>query len=129
MILLLSSLGTTTLSEVTKSSQPIDLYIDPIEELYDMYSEEEYTPRIVEVTENKLGLELDLVSESQLLFISIRQRELVRVLTSLVCLLIHNSLGLCTNYPALPTKLCVTCDCDVTLSRTMSHSVTEFPTL
>ena len=46
---------------------------------------------------------------SQLLFISDWQRELVRVLTSLVCLLIHNLLGLCTNYPALPTKLCVTC--------------------
>jgi len=46
---------------------------------------------------------------SQLLFISIRQRELVRVLASLVCLLIHNSLDLCTNYPALSTKLCVTC--------------------
>ena len=46
---------------------------------------------------------------SQLLFISVRQRELIRVLASLVCLLIHNSLGLCTNYPTLPTKLCVTC--------------------
>ena len=46
---------------------------------------------------------------SQLLFISVRQRELIRVLASLFYLLIHNSLGLCTNYPALPTKLCVTC--------------------
>ena len=35
-----------------------------------------------------------------LLFISIRQRELVRVLALLVCLLIHNLLGLCTSYPA-----------------------------
>ena len=33
---------------------------------------------------------------SQLLFISVRQRELVRVLASLVYLLIHNLLGLCT---------------------------------
>ena len=31
-----------------------------------------------------------------LLFISVRQRELVRVLASLVYLLIHNLLGLCT---------------------------------
>ena len=63
---------------------------------------------------------------SQLLFISDWQRELIRVLTSLVCLLIHNSLGLCTNYPTLPTKLCVTCHVtsDVTLSRILSHSVT-----
>ena len=37
------------------------------------------------------------------------QRELVRVLTSLVCLLIHILLGLYTYYPALPTKLYVTC--------------------
>ena len=45
---------------------------------------------------------------SQLLFISVRQRELTRVLTLLVCLLIHNLLGLCASYPVLPTKLCVT---------------------
>ena len=46
---------------------------------------------------------------SQLLFISIRQRELARVLALLVCLLIHNLLGLCASYPTLPTKLCVMC--------------------
>jgi len=45
-----------------------------------------------------------------LLFISVRQRELVRVLALLVYLLIHNLLGLCTQYPTLPTKSCVICD-------------------
>jgi len=43
---------------------------------------------------------------SQLLFISIRQRELVRVPTSLVYLLIHATTGLCTLFPHLH----VTCD-------------------
>ena len=35
--------------------------LDPIEELYDMYSEEEDTPRIVELVDN----ELDFVSEAE----------------------------------------------------------------
>jgi len=33
---------------------------DPIEELYDMYSEEEDTLRIVELEDDGLGLDLDL---------------------------------------------------------------------
>ena len=41
---------------------------------------------------------------SQLLFYQCGQRELIRVPISLVCLLIHISNGLCTYYPALPTK-------------------------
>ena len=41
---------------------------------------------------------------SQLLFYQHGQRELVRVPTLLVCLLIHISNGLCTYYPALLTK-------------------------
>jgi len=35
--------------------------LDPIEELYDMYSEEEDTPRIVELVDN----ELDFVSDAE----------------------------------------------------------------
>jgi len=34
--------------------------LDPIEELYDMYSEEEDTPRIVELEDNGLDLVLDI---------------------------------------------------------------------
>ena len=34
-------------------------WLDPIEELYDMYSEEENTPRIVELKDN----DLDFVSD------------------------------------------------------------------
>ena len=34
--------------------------LDPIEELYDMYSEEEDTLRIVEVNNDGLGLDLDI---------------------------------------------------------------------
>jgi len=34
--------------------------LDPIEELYDMYSEEEDTPRIVEIKDNNLDLDLDV---------------------------------------------------------------------
>ena len=80
----------------------------------------------------KANSELEL---SQLLFISVWQRELVRVLTLLVYLLIHNLLGLCANYPALPTKLCVTCLVTVTWllmwpRHALCHiSVTAFPTL
>ena len=33
--------------------------LDPIEELYDMYSEEEDTPRIVELVDDKLDFVLD----------------------------------------------------------------------
>ena len=35
-------------------------WLDPIEELYDMYSEEEDTPRIVEVGNNDLDFDLDI---------------------------------------------------------------------
>ena len=35
-------------------------WLDPIEEVYDMYSEEEDTPRIVEVGDNGLDLALDI---------------------------------------------------------------------
>ena len=34
--------------------------LDPIKELYDMYSEEEDTPRIVELGDNGLDLDLDI---------------------------------------------------------------------
>ena len=34
--------------------------LDPIEELYDMYSEEEDTPRIVELGDNRLDLVSDI---------------------------------------------------------------------
>jgi len=34
--------------------------LDPIEELYDMYSDEKETPRIVEVTGEDLGFDSDL---------------------------------------------------------------------
>ena len=34
--------------------------LDPIEELYDMYSEEEDTPRIVEVVDDRLDFDLDV---------------------------------------------------------------------
>jgi len=34
--------------------------LDPIEELYDMYSEEEDTPRIVEIEDNRLDLVSDV---------------------------------------------------------------------
>ena len=34
--------------------------LDPIEELYDMYSEEEDTPRIVELVDDGLDFDLDL---------------------------------------------------------------------
>jgi len=34
--------------------------LDPIEELYDMYSEEEDTPRIVEIEDDGLDLVLDV---------------------------------------------------------------------
>ena len=33
--------------------------LDPIEELYDMYLEEEKTPQITEVLDNRLRLDLD----------------------------------------------------------------------
>jgi len=64
---------------------------------------------------------------SQLLFISIRQRKLIRVPTSLVYLLIHATTSLCMLFP----HLYVTCDmtrdmtCDVTLLLLMSHCVTQ----
>jgi len=35
--------------------------LDPIEELYDLYSEEEDTPCIVEVLDNRLGFDSDIV--------------------------------------------------------------------
>ena len=34
--------------------------LDPIEELYDMYSEKEDTPRIVELGDDRLDLVLDI---------------------------------------------------------------------
>jgi len=34
--------------------------LDPIEELYDMYSEEEDTPRIVELVDDGLDLDSDI---------------------------------------------------------------------
>jgi len=34
--------------------------LDPIKELYDMYSEEENTPRIIEVEGDGLGMDSDL---------------------------------------------------------------------
>jgi len=34
--------------------------LDPIEELYDMYSEEEDTPRIIEVEDNSLDFVSDI---------------------------------------------------------------------
>ena len=37
-------------------------WLDPIKELYDMYSEEEDTPRIVELGENGLDFVLDVVT-------------------------------------------------------------------
>jgi len=68
-----------------------------------------HTPTAVHQWQLLVVLVVSELEWSQLLFISDWQRELVRVLASLVCLLIHNSLGLCTNYPTLPTKLCITC--------------------
>ena len=62
-----------------------------------------------------------------LLFISVRQRELVRVPISLVYLLIHATTGLCTLFPHLHVTCDVTCDMtsDVTLSLLMPHCVTQ----
>jgi len=40
---------------------PVMNRLDPIEELYNMYSEEEDTPRIVELVDN----ELDFVSDAE----------------------------------------------------------------
>jgi len=34
--------------------------LDPIKELYNMYSEEEDTPRIIEIEDNRLDLDLDI---------------------------------------------------------------------
>jgi len=34
--------------------------LDPIEELYDMYSDKKETPRIIKVVDNGLRLDLDL---------------------------------------------------------------------
>jgi len=34
--------------------------LDPIEELYNMYSEEEDSPKIVEILDNGLDMDLDL---------------------------------------------------------------------
>ena len=34
--------------------------LDPIEELYNMYSKEENTPRIIEIEDDRLGLNLDI---------------------------------------------------------------------
>ena len=34
-------------------------WLDPIEKLYDLYSEEEDSPKIVEVLKNRLDLDLD----------------------------------------------------------------------
>jgi len=34
--------------------------LDPIEELYEMYLEEEGTPRIVELVDNRLDFDLDV---------------------------------------------------------------------
>jgi len=34
--------------------------LDPIEELYDMYLEEKDSPRIVEITDDNLDMDLDL---------------------------------------------------------------------
>ena len=47
---------------------------------------------------------------SQLFFISIRQRELIRVPTLLVYLLIHTTTGLCTLFLHLHVTYDVTCD-------------------
>jgi len=41
-------------------SQGVMNRLDPIEELYDMYSEEEDTPRIVEIEDNGLDFVLDI---------------------------------------------------------------------
>jgi len=35
-------------------------WLDPIKELYDMYLEEEDTPRIIEIEDNGLDLNLDV---------------------------------------------------------------------
>ena len=43
-----------------KTSNSVMNRLDPIEELYDMYSEEEDTPRIVEIEDNGLDLVLDI---------------------------------------------------------------------
>ena len=45
---------------VFPSSLSVMNQLDPIEELYDMYSEEEDTPRIVEIEDDRLGLDSDV---------------------------------------------------------------------
>jgi len=45
---------------VRQPSQCVMNQLDPIEELYDMYSEEEDTPRIVEIEDDGLGLDSDI---------------------------------------------------------------------
>ena len=48
------------LSKACHNSLLVMKQLDSIEELYNMYSEEENTPRIIEVVENKLDLDFDL---------------------------------------------------------------------
>ena len=48
------------LSKACHNSLLVMKQLDSIEELYNMYLEEENTPRIMEVVENKLDLDFDL---------------------------------------------------------------------
>ena len=48
-----------TVTSITNSG-PIMNRLDPIKELYDMYSEEEDTPRIVEVVDDGLDFDSDV---------------------------------------------------------------------
>ena len=47
-------------NENTEYTHNVMNWLDPIEELYDVYSEEEDTPRIVELVDNGLNFDLDV---------------------------------------------------------------------
>ena len=56
-------------------------WLDPIEELYNMYSEEEDTPRIVEVGNDDLDFDLDIegITNGYLLVLWLTWRVFTRV--------------------------------------------------
>jgi len=49
-----------TMTCLTSDNTIVMNRLDPIEELYNMYSEEEDTPRIVEVVDNRLDFDSDV---------------------------------------------------------------------
>jgi len=50
----------TNSQRTQEQNQSVMNRLDPIEELYDMYSEEEDTPKIVEIEDNELDFVLDI---------------------------------------------------------------------